>query len=237
MNLKGKTILITGATGGIGSVLASHLAHEGSNLILLGRDSDKLTSLLENLDHPDHHTIYTCNLTSSTDRTELIKQIQKTHPKIDILINNAGIGIYKPSSDISPSEWKESYELNVHTPFFLSQSLTPTITIDIGSCSAVQYKEMRTLYNSTKAALRSLTLSLSLEHPGKYTHITLDSTLTPFGPLTLKEKQKRLDNGMQYLSPDWVSEKITKILQDDKRESEYCLSPHCYDECGVWKKP
>lgn len=237
MNLKGKTILLTGATGGIGSVIASHLIHEKGKLILLGRNKAKLNSLRNILDQPKNHSIYSCDLSNPSSRSRVIKRILAKHHSIDILINNAGIGLYKPSKDFTPKEWHSSYELNVHTPFFLSQSLNPDLTVNIGSCSAVQFRKERALYNSTKAALRSLTLCQAQESPSSFVHITLDSTLTPFGPLTLKEKERRQSDGMEYLSPEWVTNQIVKIIKNNSRESEYVLSPHCHKNCGHWEKP
>ncbi len=224
MNLKDKTILITGATGGIGSVLSQKLTDLGANVLTVGRDPKKLAT-------------YHADLSDRTSRQELITQVLANHPQLDVLINCAGIGIYQPLATINPTQWYDSYELNVHTPLFLLQALKPTLTVNIGSCSALQHVAQRSLYNSTKAALRSLSLCLSQELPGQVTHITLDSTLTPFGPLSLAEKEIKQQDGKAYLSPSWVADQILIIITSDHLAPEYCLSPECYDKCGVWLKP
>lgn len=224
MNLKDKTILITGATGGIGSILSQKIKDLGANLITIGHDPNKPAT---------YHT----DLSDRKSREDLIASINEAHPQIDILINCAGIGIYKPSHELTNQDWYTTYELNVHTPFFLSQSLKPTLTVNIGSCSALQHHPERSLYNSSKAALRIASLCLADEHPGSYVHITLDSTLTSFGTLTIEEKIAKQQAGKFYLDPDWVTTEICNILQFDKLDPEYTLSPDCYENCGVWQKP
>lgn len=233
MNLPSKNVVLTGATGGIGQVLAAKLFAQGASLILLGRDQDKLTEFKIKY---NAKTIQ-CDLTSRPSREYAIHTILTSVGKPDLLINCAGIGIYKKIGELTEKDWYSSYELNVHTPFFLTRNLQPELTVSLGSCSAFQHVKERTLYNSTKAALRSLTLTLNKEMPGKLIHITLDSTLTPFGPLTLEEKTKKKEHGKTYLDPLWVANKIIEIVSLDHYESEYTLSPECYGNCGPWIKP
>ncbi|HBD02645.1 MAG: short-chain dehydrogenase/reductase SDR [Microgenomates group bacterium GW2011_GWC1_46_16] len=224
MNLANKTILLTGATGGIGSLLTSKLTAAKANLITLGRDPNKPAS---------YHT----DLANPTSRQELIKQILSDYPSLDIIIHAAGIGIYKSLVDLTSEDWYQSYELNVFAPLFLAQQLHPQLNLVLGSCSAFQHTPERSLYNSTKAALRALTLCLAQEQPGHFVHLALDSTLTAFGPLTLAQKQAKQKDGKIYLDPSWVSDQIISILQNDSRDTEYVLSPDCYPECGTWHKP
>ena len=87
MNLKDKTIVITGATGGIGTVLSQKLKDLGASVITVGRDQSK-------------EATYHADLTDPISRQELVNQIIQDHSKIDILIHSAGIGIYKPLSEI-----------------------------------------------------------------------------------------------------------------------------------------
>lgn len=224
MNLSDKTILLTGATGGIGSILSTKLSSLGANVITVGRDPAKSAN-------------YHVDLSDREQRQEFINSFLADHKTLDILIHAAGIGIYKPLADITPADWYSSYELNVATPFFLAQQIKPQLNIMLGSCSALQHKPNRSPYNSTKAALRSLTLCLQTELPTSFTHITLDSTLTAFGSLSLAEKKTLQNSGKIYLDPDWVAERIINIIQLDQKDPEYVLSPDCYPSCGTWHKP
>lgn len=233
MNLKDKTILITGATGGIGSILSEKLNACGANVITVGRDQNKPAN---------YHT----DLTDPISRQELVNQILQDHNQIDILIHSAGIGIYKPLTEITQSDWNLSFSLNVEAPFFLTQALNPllekspnSLVLTIGSGAGTIPMRGRSLYCSTKFALRGLMLSLSEEAKGThptYCLITLGSTLTPFGPLSLDKKIEESLNGKAYFTPEWVADKLIEIIQDDSREEEITLFPGDYG-FGEWHKP
>ncbi len=250
MNLEHKTILLTGATGGIGRALTKVLIEQGANLILVARntrllkvESKKIQAL-----HPTLNiTTFTCDLTNSTDRKRLVSKLRRRYPTIDCLINCAGIGIYKPFAKVTEKDWSESFALNVTAPYFLTQSLLPflrtsklSLVINIGSCSALHTLPERSVYNSTKAALRTATLCLNKEFTSSkptFVHITLDSTLTSFGPLTIADKKREQQDGKLYLSPDWVAGEIRDIMRCNNPEAEYVLSPDCYTDCGICHKP
>lgn len=233
MNLKDKTILITGATGGIGSVLSQKLKDLGANVITIGRDPKKVAT-------------YHADLTDPISRQELVNQITQDHKKIDILIHSAGVGIYKSLSEITQSDWNLSFSLNVEAPFFLTQALTPilekssdSLVLTIGSGAGTIPMRGRSLYCATKFALRGLMLSLAEESRGthpSYCLITLGSTLTPFGPLSLDKKIEESLNGKAYFTPEWVADKLIEIMQSDNHEDEITLFPGDYG-FGEWKKP
>lgn len=233
MQLPGKNVVITGATGGIGSLLAKKMAEGGTNLYLLGRDLVKL----KDLQMECGGKIIACDLTVRASRQYAINLLKTSLGRPDLLLNCAGIGIYKSLAKLTEKDWYSSYELNVHAPFFLLQNLDPKLTVSLGSCSAFHHAASRSLYNSTKAALRSLSLSLAKEKPGELVHITLDSTLTSFGSLSLADKKEYEKSGKKYLDPSWVADKIIEIIALDRHEPEYTLSPECYGSCGPWLKP
>lgn len=248
MNLQNKIVCLTGATGGIGSALATALHAAGAHLILLGRDADKLAlqgqALRQQAD--GQVTTYTCDLTDPTDRARIIKKLLTDLPHLDILINNAGIGYYDNLPEIESQEWYASYELNVHTPLFLTQGLLPLLqkspesrVVNIGSLAGYLPKAGRATYNSTKFALRGLTLCLAEEYQGRnpqFTHIALDSVMTPFGPWTLAQKAAKAENGKVYLTPEWTAQTLVNILETPDIETEYCLSTAKYP-IGTWLHP
>lgn len=245
MDLSKKTVLITGASRGIGKVLATSLAGEWAELILVARSLPHLRALAKII--PGKHTLIAADLSTNRGLAKVVRTVKRKYKSLDLLVNNAGIGNYKPFPDISQKDWDSSYHLNVKTPYFLTQSLLPllqkaenSLVINIGSCSALQAKATRSLYNSTKAALRTLTLCLAAEYKGKapdFCVITLDSTFTSFGPLTIEEKSEKTKKGMVYLQPDWVAKQILEIIKSEYRDEEYVLSPQCYEQCGTWCKP
>jgi short-subunit dehydrogenase len=242
MNLENKTVLVTGATGGIGSVIAEKLAAASTHLILLGRDQGKLTDLGKKL----QAATYVCDLTDRNSRQETLNTITSTHKTIDILVHAAGIGVYKPLPDITQADWDTSFALNVEAPFFVTQACEPlmeksheSLVLTIGSGAGVIPMRGRSLYCATKFALRGLMLSLADEAGTtfpRYCLITLGSTLTAFGPLSLDKKVEESLNGKAYFTPEWVADKLVEIMQDDKRDTEITLYPGDYG-LGTWTKP
>jgi FlaA1/EpsC-like NDP-sugar epimerase len=88
-----KTVLITGASSGIGLAMAKELAHEGATLVLVARSTDKLEAIAKEIqDNGGEARVFTCDLSVLGAAEVLYKEIQQADIDIDILINNAGYG-------------------------------------------------------------------------------------------------------------------------------------------------
>lgn len=136
MNLKGRRALITGATGGLGKVLADTLAELGADLVLVdlpGSDIENLrTTLLERWDVKVQHRF--CDLEQQEQRTELIGWLKNGGERLNILINNAAfVGASKltgwavPFEDQTVDTWRRALEVNLTAVFDLCQGLTPLL--------------------------------------------------------------------------------------------------------------
>jgi len=103
-SVKGKNILITGATGGIGRHTAKLLAGSGANIFITGRDSDKLQQLANELSLPAH-----CLLAADLTLPEAVEQLKNqyfsVYESIDVLVNASGIGIIKQLEQLSSEEF------------------------------------------------------------------------------------------------------------------------------------
>jgi len=242
MNLENKVILIIGATGGIGKALAVKLFEEKTKLILVSKSKTLLTKLSSKLGKAQHYQV---DLSNQVDVVKLIQQIKKDYKTIDIVINAAGIGVYKPLKDISLEEWNKSQAVNVNAPFIVIKELLSLVKLSdvslfltIGSGTSVIPMKNRSAYCSNKFALRGLSLSLSDEYEDqkpKFCLITLGSTLTSFGPLSLEEKEKQHKEGRAYFTPKWVANKLTEIIKNKNRKEEYVLYPSELVG-GTWEK-
>lgn len=236
MDLKGKTVLITGASKGIGNAIAKKLAKEGANLILIARNENTLKDLMKNLSS-GNHKYYVCDFEGINQVFNLAENISKDFEKIDVLINGAGIGVYKPIEEVSFDEWNNSFSVGLDAPYFLTQRLLPllnksekSIIINIGSGMGVIPAPGRSVYCSMKFALRGMTLSLAEEFKRTNTRfvlLTLGSVLTGFGPKTLEEKK---NESKAYLTPEWVAERVAEIIQENGKEVEYTFYPSDYKE-------
>ena len=244
MKLKDKTVIITGAGGGIGSALVERLFREEAKLILIEKTKEALKKLVSK--YGERYKYYVCDFLDKKEFFGLVKHLNEELDEIEVLINVAGIGIYKPLETVSLKEWDNSFSLNVTAPFILTKELLSklqksktSLVLNIGSGAGVIPMKNRSVYCSTKFALRGLTLSLVEEFKGKppfFCLITLGSTLTRFGPMSLEEKIKQYEGGTAYFVPEWVADKLIEIIKDIDRKTEYVLYPGEFG-FGTWKKP
>lgn len=237
MNLANKEVVIVGASGGIGSTLARILKAEGAKLVAIGRNAKRLNEF--------SNKQYVCDLSNSENVKKSTEKLKQDLSKIDVLVHAAGVAGYKNFEDITLGELNEAFEINTKAPFFMTQQLLPllqkskhSLVLNIGSGAGTIPMKGRSLYCGTKFALRGMTLALSEEFEGRnpdFVLVTLGSTLTEFGPMTLTEKRKEAKKGKAYFPVEWVANKLVEIIKDDKRETEYVLFPSGYG-FGEWKK-
>lgn len=126
---KGSTALITGATGGLGEVFAEQLAEKGSNLVLVGRSEDKLQALAERLEgqHKITATVLTADLASSAEVEQIVSNLKAKRIDVDLLINNAGFGVFQRFLETPLERQIEELDVNVRAVIQLTHGLAPAM--------------------------------------------------------------------------------------------------------------
>lgn len=125
-NLKGKHVLLTGATGGIGAATAKLLADSGAILFLTARNMDKLKTVAETCKVP-YERIMALDIATPSEVNALKEKYFEQLPSIDILINAAGIGIIKPMDTLSEADFLKTLHSNLYAPFLLAKSFLPAM--------------------------------------------------------------------------------------------------------------
>lgn len=236
INLQNKTILLTGASKGIGLELSKQLDQEDSKLILVGRNfADR------NLD--DKHTYIEVDLTTM-DGLKTLREELKGH-SIDVLINMAGIGTYKSLEELTLEDFYYSQQLNVMVPFLMIKAVLNDLkqsdiglVLNIGSGAGTMPFKNRSAYCASKYGLRGLSLSLSEEYEGSkpsFCLVTLGSTMTTFGGKSIGEQEKKVKFGNAIFPVGYVAKELVKIIKDENREAEIVLYPSEHG-FGEWKK-
>ncbi|WP_439883302.1 SDR family oxidoreductase [Pontibacter sp. MBLB2868] len=166
MNLAGNTILITGGASGIGFALAERFLQAGSEVIICGRREEKLQEAKQQ--YPQLHT-RVCDVARASERVALAKWLEQVFPKLNVLINNAGIQRRVPISEIGES-WEEHQQeiaINIEAPMHLSALLMPLLKqqqdayiMNVTSGLAFVPGSFAAIYSATKAAMHSFTMSL-----------------------------------------------------------------------------
>lgn len=117
-SLKGKNVLITGATGGIGEHSAKLLSQNGAILYLSGRNEEKLKKVASDLSVPADRT-FVVDMSNYDEVKAMAERIHAAIPALDILVNAAGIGIIKPMDVLTSEEFRKTLDSNLIGPFNL----------------------------------------------------------------------------------------------------------------------
>lgn len=125
-SLEGKTALVTGASGGIGSAIAYALARQGARLALSGSNGAKLRAFREQLNEEvgGDHVEITCDLSDTTQVEELVPATLDTLGKLDILVNNAGVTRDNLAMRMKDEEWDAVIRINLEAAFRLMRAAT-----------------------------------------------------------------------------------------------------------------
>jgi short-subunit dehydrogenase len=168
MEIRGKVTILTGASDGIGLACARVLARRGAKLVLNARSADKLEGVAREL---GGETLAVAgDITEAATRQRLVDQTLGRFGRVDLLINNAGAGLYQPSWRAPMEEARRLFELNLFAPLALTQLVVPFMQqqgggmiVNIGSMAGKVTLPWFTLYSSTKYALGSWTDGLRME--------------------------------------------------------------------------
>lgn len=166
--LKNKVVIITGASSGIGEALARLFASEGAKLSLAARSQDKLETLARSLG-PDAMPIRT-DMTKPAAIREMVQLTAERFGRVDILINNAGVGIYGAFADTPPEQIEHLVATNWLGPVHAIQAVLPYMRkqragqiINISSVAGKISIPWMSTYCSTKFALNALSYGLRME--------------------------------------------------------------------------
>ena len=132
MDMRGKTVLITGSTDGVGRYVATRLAAEGADVLIHGRSAERAKALIDEIVKAGHAapTFYQADLSSMAGARELAAAVIRDHKRLDVFVSNAGIG----SQNDGPhrQESRDGYELrfavNYLSGFLLVHLLLPLLT-------------------------------------------------------------------------------------------------------------
>src|SRR5689334_9421154 len=131
MDMKGKTVLITGSTDGVGRYVASELAGQGAKVLIHGRDASRAKALIDEIKAAGHTPpqFYQADLASLAGTRRLADAVTADHKKIDVFVSNAGIGSQNsgPQRQESADGHELRFAVNYLSGFLLAYLLLPTI--------------------------------------------------------------------------------------------------------------
>ena len=166
-SLEGKTILITGAAGGIGGATAVECDKLGAALILTDINEEGLVNRLNSLDHPDRHRCIAANLTSDIEMDSLVAQVDQ----LDGFVSNAGVTKPAPVKFVNKPDLERIMSINAEAPILLTQRLlrkkkfsanaSIVFTVSIGGIYTTAFGNA--MYGCSKGALQVFMKNVALE--------------------------------------------------------------------------
>ncbi|PAV28404.1 alcohol dehydrogenase [Virgibacillus profundi] len=160
--------VITGAGSGLGSSLAQKLSEQGFSISLLGRTKPKLEQIAKNLSSA--YSIYEVDISSYAQVQETFKTIYKDHGQVDILINNAGLGVFKLAEDIDNKAIDDMIDINLKGTIYCTQAVLPRMKeknegtiVNVISTAGLEGKVNESVYCASKFGVKGFTESLLVE--------------------------------------------------------------------------
>ena len=226
-SLEGKSILVTGASSGIGRAIAVECSRMGANVILTARNRVRLEETLQNMDEPQRHQIIVGDLSESK---ELLNVVGSVEDGLDGIVQCAGYTIPKPFQFINEDDIEAIMNVNYKAPVVLSQKLVKNKKIKkgasivfISSISGVWISSIAgCLYSGSKGAINGIVKGMALELASKSIRVNcvnpgmIETGIFGGGEITkeqLKEDAKRYPMG-RYGKPEEVAHAVIYLLSD-----------------------
>ena len=165
-----KVVVVTGAARGIGLATSKKFLAEGWQVIMIDIDGAVQTTARNSLDADDLTLAIECDVSEPEQVTLAVEEGLARFGRIDALVNNAGIAVFKPVVETSFEEWSRVLAVNLNGPFICTQACVPAMMangggsiVNITSISGTRASMLRVAYGTSKAALMHLTKQQAAE--------------------------------------------------------------------------
>lgn len=170
-NTKGKVIVITGASSGIGEATAILLAKRGAKVVLGARGLDALKTIADRITEAGGHAVYTStDVTKRADVQNLVGMAVEQYGKVDVVVNNAGIGPISPLDDLRVKEWEQMIDINIKGVLYGIAAALPIFRkqgfghfVNTASTAGLITMPNMAVYSGTKFAVRAISEGLRQE--------------------------------------------------------------------------
>jgi hypothetical protein len=219
--LRGQVVFITGASSGIGALTALRLAEKGAIPVMTARSVDKLAALSAKM--PGEHAIYPLDVTNEAEVGEVAAQIHARYGRLDILLNNAGYGAFKPFGDTRLSEFQAMMDVNFFGIVRCTQAVLPYMIragggqiVNVASIAGKIGTAKSSAYTATKHAVIGLTEALRMEY--RHTGIVFSAVNpgpvdTPFFERADPDGHYLRNLGSFIMPPEKVAKAIIRVME------------------------
>jgi len=227
-DLTDKVVVITGASRGIGAAIAKALAEQGCALLLTARRKTDLEKTARSLEvSSDRVATVTADITKATGMRKIVTTAFKKFGRVDLFVNNAGVGIEKQLIDLTEKEYDQIFDTNVKAVFYSFKELIPRLKkqqsghiINISSMAGKQGHGSIATYAASKAALNSLSEGVAAEVRNNNIKISVlapGSTDTAFRyGMAKKKSRKPTRSSKKKLAAEEVAEAVVFLARQNE---------------------
>lgn len=222
MKLQGAIALVTGGSAGIGQAIALQLAEAGAQVIVVGRDEQRLQQTVALA--PDQIQPLVADLSQPDEQDRVVATVQQRWPQLSILINNAGVQINMPATGVGAATLmpalRHEQALNLAAPIALSLGLMPLLAqqpaasmVNISSGLAIAPKRTAPVYCATKAGLSQFSRALRYRCEDAAPSIQVTDVI-----MALVATQMTDGRGRNKLTPEQAARAVVQAIQQGRPE-------------------
>jgi NADP-dependent 3-hydroxy acid dehydrogenase YdfG len=209
-NIKGKTIVITGASSGMGAAAARHLAGKGAAVVLGARRSDRIEALAAEINQAGGRaTAVTTDVAKAEDLQRLLAAAIEPYGRVDVLINNAGVMPLSPMERLKVAEWDQMIDVNLKGVLYGVAAALPHMIrqrsghiINLSSVAGHKLFGGSAVYSATKFAVRALSEGLRQE----MATYNIRTTIISPGAVKTELLDHITEKDVQQANQDYVAE-------------------------------
>ena len=191
--ITGKIALVTGGTRGIGRAIAERLLEEGARVFICGRTAETVDRAVREIaaNHADRIAGEPADVGDQDQVRRLFRAVDARFGPLQVLVNNAGIGVFGSVADLSPEDWRRVVDLNLSGPFYCSREALQRFRnqgagyiINISSLAGKNPFAGGAVYNATKFGLNGFSEAMMLDHRHegvRVSYVMPGSVSTDFG--------------------------------------------------------
>lgn len=225
MDFKDKVVVITGGAGGIGVAIAKKFASLHARIVLVDVNSESLTKAAAEVSVNGAEVLpIVCNITLEAEVASAISKTIEKWQSLDVVINNAGLMIFKPIEEQTLEDWQRIFSVDLFGAFFFIKyaflNMKPGgVIVNVSSVHAIETTPMVAPYAAAKAALLSLTRSAALE--GKPKGIRINAILPGAIDTPMLWENPNVKAGIEVINkedvgkPEDIADTIVYLCSDE----------------------
>lgn len=228
--LKDKVVVITGASSGIGAILAELVVMSGGTPVLIARSKEKLIQVTSHIKEKYQQRVsyYVADVSDLDQVKRAFQSIQSAYSTIDILVNNAGYGLFLSFNEAPEEDFEGIMKVNYLGTVYCTKQVIPSMLkrkkghiINVASQAGKVGSAKSTAYSASKHAVLGFTNSLRLELKKEnimVTAVNAGPIRTPFHDIADPSGQYAKKISRYMLDPTFVAEQIIQVILKPKRE-------------------